>query len=213
MQRIDGRSYDPGLVPAGLDGWQMPEAQWAALREAYARPERAYHHLGHVWDVLEHCSALHARCAFTAPRVAYLAACYHDAVYVPGRRDNEQRSAAMLREHARHYASAEPAIVERAAGWIVLTARHGQLDAREVDADAACFLDADMAILAAPPPVFALYDAAIATEYRGVAPAFLYRFQRRRFLRGLLQRPIYLSAAGQALWSDAAIRNVREALR
>lgn len=213
LERIDGRTYDPKQPPVALDGWQMPAAQWALLREAYAQPERAYHHLGHVWDVLEHCATLHASAPCAAPRVAYLAACYHDAVYVPGRRDNEQRSAGLLREHAVRFACADPAVVERAEQWIVWTARHGQLDAGDVDTEAAHFLDADMAILAASPEVFARYDAAIAAEYRGVVPGFIYRFQRRRFLRGLSQRPVYLSAAGQALWSEAALRNLRAALR
>lgn len=212
MQRIDGRIYDPEHPPAALDGWQMSQDQWTQLRSAYGQPERAYHHLGHVWDVLEHCATLHASTPFTMPRVAYLAACYHDAVYVPGRRDNEQRSAALLRQHAVRYASVEAAVVDRAVEWILLTARHGKLDASEVDAEAALFLDADMAILAASPAVYARYDAAIAIEYRGVVPGFVYRYQRRRFLRGLLQRPIYLSAPAQALWSAAALHNLRESL-
>lgn len=212
MQRIDGRPWDPEQPPVALDGWQLPPAQWQALREAYATPPRAYHHLGHVLDVLEHCATLHRVAAWTAPRVAYLAACYHDAVYVPGRRDNEQRSADLLRDHALRFGAVDADTLAPASDWILLTARHGQLGGQGVAAEAARFLDADMAILAAPAAVFARYDAAIAEEYRGVVPGFVYRYSRRRFLSGLLRRPIYLSAEGQALWEASARRNLAAAL-
>ena len=31
---------------------ELPEAQWDALRAAYATPPRAYHNFGHVQEVL-----------------------------------------------------------------------------------------------------------------------------------------------------------------
>src|SRR3546814_4308641 len=51
-----------------------------------------------------------------------------------------------------------------------------------------------MAILGAEPAVFDAYERGIATEYRGTVPAWLFRLNRRRFLKALLGKPrIYLS--------------------
>jgi len=91
----------------------------------------------------------------------------------------------------------------RVAELIALTARHGTLDRSAVAGaiadpadldDTLHMLDIDMAILGAEPAVFAAYDRAIAEEYRGRVPGFLYRRGRRAFFRGLLARErIYLS--------------------
>lgn len=96
---------------------------------------------------------------------------------------------------------------------ILLTARHGQLQPQDVDADAALFLDCDMAILAAPAEVFDAYDRGIAEEYRGVVPSLLFRLNRGRFLTGLLKRPrIFLSDDFHARCDAAARANLRRRL-
>lgn len=56
------------------------------------------------------------------------------------------------------------------------------------DPERAILLDADLAILAAPWPRFAEYDAQIGAEYAHVPPD-AYRAGRRRVLRGFLDRP------------------------
>ena len=62
------------------------------------------------------------------------------------------------------------------------------------DRDAALFLDADMAILAADAPAFAAYDRAIRVEYAHV-PDDLFAAGRRAFFTKLLARPrIYHSS-------------------
>ena len=84
----------------------------------------------------------------------------------------------------------------RVAELINLTARHGSLVPGDVDVDrdAALFLDCDMAILAADEATFAAYDRGITTEYRGHVPAWLFKLNRRRFLKGLLSKDrIFLS--------------------
>ena len=118
------------------------------------------------------------------PREVYAAIVFHDAVYVPGAKDNEARSAA--------WALAE-GFPQRTAELVELTARHGHLTPADVDRDAALFLDCDMAIVAAEPARFATYDREIAFEYQHVPPA-AYAAGRRAFLDGLLAKPrIFLS--------------------
>ena len=96
--------------------FELPDAQWNALRAAYATPPRAYHNFAHVQEVLRHYDEVSAGPGWRRPREAYLAVLYHDAIYEPGRRDNEARSAQCAREHiARVEDDAAPAIVTLSA--------------------------------------------------------------------------------------------------
>src|SRR5690606_11951317 len=107
---------------------------------------------------------------------------------------------------------------QRVAFLIELTARHGRHAPADFDADQAPddvrnFLDCDMAILGAEPGVFDAYDRAIAQEYAGVLPAWLFRINRQRFLRGLLDRDrIYLGDFFHPRLEEKARRNLRRAL-
>jgi len=195
------------LVPLALS-----PAQWAELHAAYASPPRAYHHWGHIEAVMRHYAEVAAGPGWTQPREVALALLFHDAVYEPGRRDNEARSAELARATLARWWPDAGIDHERVAGLIELTARHGQLAPADVDPEAALMLDCDMAILAAPAEGFEAYDQAIAEEYRGHVPAFLFRINRRRFLRDLLARPrIFLSDYFHQRLDAAARANLRRA--
>ena len=76
----------------------LPGALEAELRAAYADPPRAYHHFGHVVDVLGQFLRVpdwHVRDAVA------LAILFHDAIYEPGRSDNEARSAELAERSLR----------------------------------------------------------------------------------------------------------------
>jgi predicted metal-dependent HD superfamily phosphohydrolase len=130
----------------------IPAEQLAAIEAAYAKPVRAYHHFGHALDVLARADEVATGPGWTREAEIRMAILYHDAIYAPGRRDSEQRSADLAREHLRRWPRGVD--IERVAELVLLTARHGRLQPADVDADAALFLDCDMAILAAPPAQF-----------------------------------------------------------
>jgi len=191
----------------------LPAAQQAVLEAAYAVPARAYHNFAHVGEVLGHYAEVAAGPGWRHPAETWLAVLYHDAVYEPGRTDNEARSADLAREHIARWLPDAGIDAERVAALIALTARHGQLRPDEVDEEAALFLDCDMAILGASPSRFDAYDRGIAAEYRGRVPAVLYRLNRRRFLKALLGRErIFLSDFFHARLDAAARANLRRAL-
>jgi predicted metal-dependent HD superfamily phosphohydrolase len=140
------------------------------------------------------------------PAEVYVAIVFHDAIYVPGARDNEAKSAAWARR------SGLPVDLERVAALIDLTAKHGGLAPGDVDRDAALFLDCDMSILGAPPDVFDAYDEGIAREYASV-PADAYRAGRRAFLTRLAGEPrIFLSDYFHARLDAAARANLARSL-
>lgn len=194
----------------------LPEAQWEALRAAYATPPRAYHNFDHVQEVLRHYDEVAAGPGWRQPREVHLSVLYHDAIYEPGRRDNETRSAGLAREHIARwlYAGID---ADRVAELIELTARHGMMQPEEFAGDTAedtrLFLDCDMAILGAEPAAFDAYDRGIASEYRGHVPGWLFRTNRRRFLKGLLARErIFLSDFFHARYDLQARSNLRRAV-
>jgi predicted metal-dependent HD superfamily phosphohydrolase len=190
------------VPPAGLPAEpllaDLPDAQRSALQAAYADPPRAYHHFGHVLEVLGHYREVAEGPGWQRPDEVRFAVLYHDAIYVPGRSDNEAASARLAVEHLGRWPPEGGVDAARVSDLILLTARHGAIDPASLgqgpDAeDTRRFLDCDMAILAAEPARFAAYDREIAEEYRAV-PRWLYRIKRRQFFKRLLaSERIFLS--------------------
>ncbi len=166
----------------------LPAPCEAALRAAYARPPRTYHTAEHVAEVIGEYEWVADTAGWDHPRDVYWAILCHDAIYEAGRPDNEARSAVLARRLAGAWLRSAGLDLDRVEALIVLTARHGALDAAALGRDAAHFVDCDMAILGAPPARFDAYDAAIAIEYAAV-PRDAYRAGRRRFLASLLTAP------------------------
>ena len=197
---------------------QLSIGQLSAVEAAYASPPRAYHDFMHVREVLHHYADVAVGPGWTQPVEVYLAVLYHDAIYQPGRKDNEALSARFAMEQAAQWLPEHGIDLLRVAELINLTARHGQFSHADFGEDgfaldARHFLDCDMAILGAEPRAFDAYDRGIAEEYRGHIPGFLFRWNRKRFLKGLLARErIYLSDWFHQRYDAQARANLRRAI-
>lgn len=178
----------------------------------YSETERAYHTLEHIAEMLGHYREVAGGIGWSAPREALAALLYHDIIYVPGAGDNEAQSAALARvEIPKQWPdlAIDIAAVER---LILLTAAHGKSAGAGLSADEALFLDCDMAILAAPPARFDLYEAQIAQEFRKI-PKLLFKTGRTRFLKRVLaSRRIFLSDFFHARDEGAARANLTRTL-
>ncbi|HWN71929.1 MAG TPA: hypothetical protein VNM90_30025, partial [Haliangium sp.] len=213
-----------GPLPAGLAPppgvpEAIPEAFWQALLDGYRSPPRHYHDIDHVVEVARWYQVVAREVGWTRPSEVFLAVLFHDVVYQAGARDNEQRSAAVAVAAVQRWLDrADGGDIEaidtgRVAHLIELTARHGGLSVADVDAEAALFLDCDMAVLGAPGDVYARYEQGVAAEYLGVYPPELYAQGRRRFLHALLARErIYLSPFFHGRLEEQARANLRDAL-
>ena len=191
----------------------LPREQQVALETAYATPPRAYHNFQHVQEVLRHYEVVAVGPGWTQPAEVYLAVLYHDAIYEAGSRDNEARSAELAVEHIARWLPDRGIDPARVAELIRLTAQHGQFAPGDVDGDAALFLDCDMAILGAGSVTFDAYDRGIAAEYRGHVPGWLFKLNRRRFLKSLLARErIFLSDFFHERLDAQARANLRRAV-
>ena len=197
---------------------QLSIGQLSAVEAAYASPPRAYHDFMHVREVLHHYADVAVGPGWTQPVEVYLAVLYHDAIYQPGRKDNEALSARFAMEQAAQWLPEHGIDLLRVAELINLTARHGQFSPADFGEDgfaldARHFLDCDMAILGAEPEAFDAYDRGIAEEYHGHIPGFLFRLNRKRFLKGLLARErIYLSDWFHQRYDAQARANLRRAI-
>lgn len=195
----------------------LPTTMLSMLEAAYATPPRAYHDFHHVQEVLRHFAEVSAGPGWTQPMEVYLAALYHDAIYEAGRKDNESRSAGLAMAQIGQWLPEAGIDTLRVAELINLTARHGQFSPGDFaddgfSLDACHFLDCDMAILGAEPAVFDAYDRGIEEEYRGQVPGFLFRLNRKRFLKGLLARErIFLSDFFHQRYDAAARKNLGRA--
>lgn len=196
----------------------LPAGQMEALRAAYASPPRAYHHFGHVQDVLHRYAEVAAGPGWQQPREVQLAVLYHDAVYEPGRNDNEARSAEFALAEIARWMRDAGIDAARVDALIRLTARHGQFTPQDFcedryPDDVRHFLDCDMAILGADSDAFDAYDRGIAEEYLGHVPKWLFRRNRRRFLCALLDKPrIFLSELFDQRLDAQARSNLRRAV-
>jgi len=192
----------------------LPAAMWAELEAAYQTPPRAYHNIRHVHQVAAHYRNVAASVGWKHPKEVYLAVLYHDAIYQAGRKDNEARSAEFAVESVGKYLAGESIDSIRLSNLIELTARHGHLHPENLDEDSKLFLDCDMAILGAEPAQFLEYDKAIASEYRGKLPGWMFQFYRRKFLKNLLDSPrIYLSEIFLASHEAKARANIAGLLK
>ena len=185
---------------------RLPAPLWEQVRRAYSGPGRAYHGVAHLDDVLARYDEVH----WEHPLEALIALAYHDAVYIPGASDNEERSASLARAAIERWV---PGVdVDRVVHEIELTARHGWIEPRDVGADEARGLGCDMAILGASPDAFDAYERGIAEEY-GALPTAMFAIGRRAFLERLLSRErIYLSHEFQARFDASARANLRRSL-
>ncbi|MDH4159185.1 MAG: metal-dependent phosphohydrolase [Actinomycetota bacterium] len=135
----------------------------AKLERRYREPQRRYHDLAHVHQVLGIVELLTMVAADVS--AVRLAAWFHDAVYEPARDDNEQRSADLAAETLLAL-GADHALVQEVARLVLVTEDHRP---DPDDRNAMVLSDADLSILAADPDDYDAYAAAVRAEYAHVA--------------------------------------------
>lgn len=192
LERTRGPADGPDPAPYSDD-----------LLARWQEPQRRYHTLRHLTEVLDRVDVLAEHAA--DPDVVRLAAWFHDAVYLPDRSENEERSA-RLAERALAEAGVSPERTAEVARLVRLTVTHDPADG---DLDGQVLCDADLAILAAPPLAYAAYTTAVREEYHFV-PNDAFRAGRADILRQLLDLPrLFRTPYGSERWEATARYNLR----
>jgi predicted metal-dependent HD superfamily phosphohydrolase len=194
-----------GLTERQSTSTREAEAVLAEVILAYREPARHYHTLAHIAALLRELQA-HSAAIGDGDAIAH-AIIFHDVVYDPRRRDNEQQSAGVARERLTALGFAA-SLIQKVVGYIEATQHGGEVDIE--DPDLALLLDLDLSTLAAAPEAYRLYAGAIRREY-GHVPDALYRLGRRQILEGFLARErIYRTPRLAARWEARARANIRE---
>ncbi|GHC59940.1 HD domain-containing protein [Streptomyces flavofungini] len=202
VEELRARWRDALVGARGTGAGPDPAPYGENLLGRWAEPHRRYHTTEHLTAVLTHIDTLHSHA--TSPHLVRLAAWFHDAVYAPDRSENEERSA-RLAERALPEAGLTPAATAEVARLVRLTTTH---DPAEGDANGEVLCDADLAILAAPPDLYAAYAAAVREEYAFV-PDEAFREGRANVLRQLLALPrLFRTEYGATHWEPRARENL-----
>ncbi|CAL9495334.1 hypothetical protein SUDANB176_03330 [Streptomyces sp. enrichment culture] len=187
----------------GPGGGPDPAPYADNLLGRWQEPQRHYHTLAHLTAVLDHVDVLEEYA--DDPDAVRLAAWFHDAVYLPDRSENEERSA-RLAERALPEAGVPAERTAEVARLVRLTVTH---DPADDDRNGQVLCDADLAILAAAPSSYAAYTAAVREEYHFV-PNDAFREGRSAVLRQLLGLPrLFRTPYGQEHWEATARYNLR----
>ncbi|GGQ24286.1 HD domain-containing protein [Streptomyces griseomycini] len=187
----------------GPGGGPDPAPYADNLLGRWREPQRHYHTLAHLTAVLDRVDTLEEHA--DDPDVVRLAAWFHDAVYLPDRSENEERSA-RLAERALSEAGVPAERTSEVARLVRLTVTH---DPADDDRNGQVLCDADLAVLASPPSAYAAYTAAVREEYHFV-PNDVFREGRADVLRRLLGLPhLFRTPHGQEHWEATARYNLR----
>ncbi|HEY0350660.1 MAG TPA: hypothetical protein VGC48_00960 [Gemmatimonadales bacterium] len=194
-----------------MDLWSRLGAQgggssiFANLVVAYAEPARAYHTATHIQDCLAQLDL--SRATASRPDDVEAAIWFHDAVYVPGGSDNEDRSARLAQTAL--LACGAPPDTSRHISELVLTTRHLTVP-RDPDAQLLC--DIDLSILGREPEIFDEFERRIRREYHWV-PDPAYRMARSEVLNGFLGRQsIYQTEYFRTRYETRARTNLERVL-
>lgn len=180
-------------------------AEYARLVAAWRERHRRYHTLAHLEACLAEFDGV--RALAERPAEVELALWFHDVVCVPGRSDNETKSAEWARRVLR--AAVVPDAVGARIEAHILATRH---DVPPPAGDTALVVDVDHAVLGTRGEPFEAFERDVRAEHRWT-PGFVYRRRRRSALAALLARPsIYAMPAFRERLESPARDNLQRAL-
>ena len=151
---------------------------WTEIETKYSRKLRHYHNLHHLENLLE--LLIEVKPLIKDWDVTLFALFYHDLVYNPVRRDNEEKSAQCAEKRLESINFPKSGI-DKCVKMILATAGHADAG----DDDINLFTDADLAILGCDPARYTGYTEQVRKEYR-IYPDILYKPGRRKVLQHFL---------------------------
>ena len=177
----------------------------------YAEPHRAYHdslHIAKMLRMLPFLDRCIADLGLEDMNQLVVAIIFHDVIYDPRAKDNEERSADFAR-NSLHDLGFDPLFIEKVIGYILCTKSH------QADPDlpyCSVMIDADLAIFGAPQEEYAEYAASIRREYSFVSDDD-FREAWKAVLMAFLQNPrIYLTNELEQELGLNARRNIQREL-
>jgi predicted metal-dependent HD superfamily phosphohydrolase len=155
------------------------EQLWDVIETAYTNPKRYYHTLQHLQHLLDELS--HIKENIQDRNTVLFSVFYHDLVYNPLRRDNEERSV-LIMENRLQSIDVPLTVINTCKDQIMATKAHSL----HTDMDTNLFTDADLSILGQEWNTYKEYATAIRKEY-ALYPDSLYKPGRKAVLHHFLK--------------------------
>lgn len=174
------------------------------IENQYSLPERHYHTMYHVQDLLLQIRSLPI--TKTQKEILAYAALFHDVIYIPGAKDNEIKSANFAVTWLEKLHVSKPHI-DTVYQLIIATYNHISDDPL-----IQLFLDMDLSILGSSPKVYTQYYTSIRNEYSKI-PLQRYTIGRKYFLQQALDRDrIFNTVQYHTMYEQQARINIQEEL-
>lgn len=178
-----------------------PKGSEAVLKDLltrYSEPQRAYHNLEHIVAMLDELEYLKE----SDPAVA-LGIWFHDAVYDPKTKENEERSAQLAKDTIGQIGL--PDSLGEQVGDLIIATKHAAIPTERA---AQILVDLDLMILGKPEKVFDAYEVGIRKEYDWV-PQSDFSAGRSKILQSFLDRSsIYSTQLFRDKYESAARKNL-----
>lgn len=162
-------------------GFPENEITYDNLISAYSEKHRAYHTLEHIEACFRHLDNV-AEQAQNSHEIE-LALWFHDAVYKPFSKTNEEDSAEMAVAFLTQNNAAQD-VIARVFNLIMITKEHHT----PKTSDCKLMLDIDLSILGSKSSIYAQFEKNVRREYKRV-PSFIFNKKRKEILQGFLGRP------------------------
>ena len=190
-----------GGPPEQLRRW------WFRLADLYRSHPRAYHNAHHIAALLR-LSRQHLP-ADLPSRLVEWCILFHDAIYFPISKTNEEDSVVLWREFCAdvHPEGISQAGVDCVSDWILATKKHMD-NLPPADSPLAFFLDFDLSILGAAPADYDEYARSIRHEYQHYSEEDFCK-GRIQVLNGFLARKsCFFTPLFQSLYDVSAVENM-----
>ena len=156
----------------------LTERAWRDIETKYSAPKRYYHNQAHLLNMLyefEYIKEL-----LREPDAVLFSLYYHDIIYNPSRKDNEERSAEFLKSVLQDTSYTG---IELSVQQIEASKTHKMSENSDIN----LFLDIDMAILGYKRDVYTEYSKHVRKEY-SLYPDILYKMGRKKVLDAFLEQ-------------------------
>lgn len=179
------------------------ESYWIEIEKQYSLKIRHYHNLSHIQNMLSLSEIV--RDSIIDHTSFLFAIWYHDIIYKPTRKDNEEKSA-ILAEKRLKTLNIDEKSSKTIYNLIISTKKHEIILAEHKDN--ALLLDIDLSILGSDWDTYQNYIQNIRKEY-AMYPNFMYKKGRKKVLHHFLERKtLYFTEVFQNKFEEQARQNL-----
>jgi predicted metal-dependent HD superfamily phosphohydrolase len=176
------------------------------LVSAYNEPRRHYHNLEHINACLDYFDDISHLIEF--PVAVEAAIWFHDVIYHPMGFGNEKRSAEFARNNLLELGFSKKLVAT--VSCLIMATAH---PSHPHSSDEKYLADIDLAVLGSDSDIFDTYEKNIRREF-GWMPGFIYKRQRKTFLKSLLARQsIYHTGYFTEKFEEKALKNIERTVK